>query len=272
MNITRRDILKWSAGTAAMWAAGTGFVPTARGEKRKLPVGLQLYSVREQCAKDLPPVLAAVAGMGYEGVEFAGYYDRTAQQLRKLLDDNGLKCCGTHIQLPALTGDALAATVEFNQTLGNKYLIVSWMPPSYAESLAKIREMAKVYDELAAKLKDHGMRVGYHAHGGDFQKIDGQTAWDLFFANTCRDVAMQLDLGNCLEGGGDPLATLKKFPGRSVTVHLKESGGPPEAVLGEGVIAWKEVLEFCQSQGGTEWYIVEHERSAGDPLDNVCAA
>jgi hypothetical protein len=166
------------------------------------------------------------------GVEFAGYYDRTAPQLRRLLDDQGLKCCGTHIQLPALAGDALASTVEFNRTLGNKYLIVSWMPPSYAESLAKVREMAKVYDELAAKLKDQGMRVGYHAHGGDFRKIDGETAWDLFFANTCRDVAVQLDLGNCLEGGGDPLATLKKFPGR----FLFRCAGlvPPHLALGQG--------------------------------------
>jgi sugar phosphate isomerase/epimerase len=143
------------------------------------------------------------------------------------------------------------------------------MPPSYSESLSSIKDTAKTYNDLAAKVKEQGMVVGYHAHGGDFKKVGGQTAWDLFFANTSSDVSMQMDIGNCIEGGGDPIATLKKFPGRSITVHLKEHGGPPEAVVGEGLVDWKTVLRICQTSGGTEWYIVEHERPAGDPVANV---
>ena len=80
---------------------------------------------------------------------------------------------------------------------------------------------------------------------------------------------MQMDIGNCLEGGGDPYAILRKFPGRSATVHLKEHGGPPEAVVGEGEVDWKKVFAICEKTGGTEWYIVEHERGAGDPVENV---
>lgn len=270
MTLSRRNLLKLGCGTAAAWATGSlPAILTAEEKAKKIPIGLQLYSVRKQCEKDLPPVLEAVAKMGYEGVEFAGYYGRSAAELRKLLDDNGLKCCGTHIRLDTLQGDALKGTVEFNQTLGNPYLIVSWMPPAYAETLQSVKEAAKQYDEIAQKLKPLKMRVGYHAHGHDFHKIDGQTAWDLLFENTCDDVVMQLDIGNCIGGGGDPYATLKKFPGRSATVHLKEEGGPPEAVVGEGDVDWKQVLEFCQTKGGTEWFIVEHERGAGDPIDNV---
>jgi len=270
MNISRRDLLKCGAGATAMWLAGARPLAAAFGsDDRKIPIGLQLYSVREACAKDLPSVLAAVAKMGYQGVEFAGYYGRNARELRNMLDQNGLKCCGTHLGLDALKGDALQGTVEFNQTLGNPFLIVSWMPHSYMESVQSIKDMAKVYTELAEKVKALDMRVGYHAHGGDFEKVDGKTAWDIFFENTGPEVVMQLDIGNCIGGGGDPIATLKKFPGRSVTVHLKEHGGPPEAVVGEGEVDWPTVFEICETTGGTEWYIVEHERSAGDPLENV---
>lgn len=80
---------------------------------------------------------------------------------------------------------------------------------------------------------------------------------------------MQMDLGNCIEAGGDPIATLKRFPGRSRTIHLKETGGPDTAVVGEGDVNWKEVFAICETTGGTKWYIVEHERPTGTPLSNV---
>ena len=269
MSISRRDLLKLGLGTAALWTTGPELLAAATSNKKKIPIGLQLYSVRHACGKDLPPVLEAVAEMGYAGVEFAGYYGRDAKTLRKLLDDNGLKCCGTHIGLNALIGDALEGTVEFSQTLGNKYLTVASMPHSYLKSVQTIKDMAKTYDEIAAKVKDEGMKVGYHAHGGDFKKVDGQYAWDIFFANTGDAVFMQLDVGNCIGGGGDPYATLERFPGRSATIHLKEHGGPAEAVVGEGDVDWKKVFDICETSGGTEWYIVEHERGAGDPVENV---
>ncbi len=269
MNISRRDLLKLGAGTAAFCLSGGAKLAHAKPRDKKIPIGLQLYSVRHACEKDLPPVLEAVAKMGYAGVEFAGYYGRTAVELRKLLDQNGLKCCGTHIGLNTLQGDALKGTVEFNKTLGNPYLIVSYMPHSQLESVEKIKETAKIYDEVAAKVKGQGMRVGYHAHGGDFVKVGDKTAWEIFFENTCPEVSMQMDIGNCLEGGGDPYAILKQFPGRSATVHLKEHGGPPEAVVSEGDVDWKKVFAICEKTGGTEWYIVEHERGAGDPVENV---
>ncbi len=270
MDFTRRDLLKLGTGSAALLLAGVKpLAALANVADKKIPIGLQLYSVRQDCAKDLPAVLEAVAKMGYQGVEFAGYYDHTARQLRDLLDKNGLKCCGTHIQLPALQGDELKKTVEFNKTLGNKYLIVAWMPETYAESLESVKKAAKQFDDVAAQIKDQGMVVGYHAHGGDFKKIGNEFAWDLLFENTCKDVTMQMDLGNCLEAGGDPIATLRRFPGRSKTIHLKESGGPATAVIGEGDVDWKTVFQICETTGGTQWYIVEHERAAGTPLENV---
>ena len=260
MNYSRRDVLKLGAGAAGAWLAGIGTLGAQeKASQKKIPIGLQLYSVRGECAKDLPGVLEAVGRMGYQGVEFAGYHGRSAEDLRKMLDDNGLKCCGTHTGLNTLLGDALDGTVKFNQTLGNKFLIVPGMPRERLASVEAAKETAKLFTELAAKVKDQGMRVGYHAHGGDFRKLEGETAWDVLFSNAGPDVVMQLDIGNCIGGGGDPIAVLKKFPGRSATIHLKEHGGKPGAAVGEGDVDWDEVFRLCETTGDTEWYIVEHE-------------
>jgi len=263
-------MLKYTAGTAAIWATGAGPAAVkAAPEKKKIPLGLQLYSVRRDCGKDLPGVLEAVAKMGYQGVEFAGYYGRKAGEIRKLLDDNGLKCCGTHTGLNTLTGDALKATVEFNKTLGNKFLIVPGLPGANRRSVEALKETADLFSELADKVKPEKMRVGYHAHGGDFRKIEGEVPWDVIFGNASPEVVMQLDTGNCIGGGGDPVAVLKKYPGRSATIHLKEHGGPRGAVIGQGDVKWEQIFELCETTGNTEWYIVEQERYAGTPLETV---
>jgi sugar phosphate isomerase/epimerase len=268
--LSRRNFLK--VGAAGMAAAGLGLRPAGAAEeaakKKKIPIGLQLYSVREQCAKDLPPVLEAVGKMGYNGVEFAGYYGRQAKELRKLLDGNGLVCCGTHTALNTVTGDALKPTIEFNKILGNKFLIVPSMPGNLTGSRQAWLDAAKLFNELADKVKAEEMLVGYHAHGGDFKKFDGEFAWDILFGATKPEVVMQLDLGNCMDGGGDPVAELKKFPRRATTIHLKEHGGDAKTVIGEGDVKWKEIFELCEA-GGTQWYIVEHERKSPDPVEEV---
>src|SRR5436309_3473448 len=123
-SISRRDFLKTTAAISVaavapghLFAAG---VPPV--EKKKPSLGVQLYSVRKDCAKDFPGTLNAVGEIGYKAVEFVGYYGRDAKTLRKLLDDAGLKCCGSHIHIPDLTGAELEKTVEFNKTIGNANL------------------------------------------------------------------------------------------------------------------------------------------------------
>ena len=273
MELSRRKLIQLGLGATAACAAGLGLSHASaapkKTAKKKIPIGLQLYSVRNECAKDLPGVLQQVKQMGYEGVEFAGYYGRKADELRKLLDDNGLKCCGTHTGLNTLQGDALKATVEFNQTLGNPYLIVPGMPHKMIESLEAIKTTAKLYSDLAEKVKPDAMRVGYHAHGGDFRKVGDETAWDLLFTFASPAVLMQMDVGNCIGGGGDPYKTLARFPGRSLTIHLKEHGGKPGAPVGEGEVDWDKVFDLCETVGGTEWYIVEHESDPKTPIESV---
>jgi sugar phosphate isomerase/epimerase len=272
MNWTRRDVIK--LGAVALCTGGHALAqekPAQPQEKavKKIPIGVQLYSVRTDCANDLPGTLAAIARMGYAGVEFAGYHGRTAAELRKMLDDLGLKCCGTHTGLDTLSAENLKATIEFNQALGNPYLIVPGLPAENTASVEAVTATARRFDELAEQLKPLGLHVGYHAHAGDFKQLDGQTIWDRIFSGTRPAVIMQLDTSNALDGGGDPVALLQKYPGRTLTIHLKEHGGKEGAVIGEGAVKWTEVFRLCESIGGTQWYIVEQERYATTPLESI---
>ena len=221
--------------------------------------------MRDQCAKDLPGTLTAISKIGYKGVEFAGYHGRSAKELRKMLDDLGLVACGTHTPYDSVLPDKLAQTVEFNRTIGNNFLIVPWME---GKTKQQWLDKAKQFNELADKVKADGMWVGYHAHAHDFEKFDGESAWDLFFGTTKSEVIMQLDTSNCRDGGADPVAVLKKYPRRAKTIHIKANGGGPEAVYGEDKVDWKSVFAFCETEGGTKWYVVEHE-SSKDPIDAV---
>jgi len=265
MNVSRRQMLQLSAGAAATWIAGTGSARNAAAAaKAKVPLGLELWSVRQLCEKELPTVLKAVAEMGYQCVELAhSYYGRDAATWRRLLDDNGLKSCGMHMGLAALQGAAFDKTVEIHKVIGTPYLIIASLPHKNLASVQAIAETGKLFNELAARLRPHGMQIGYHCHGGDFAKVDGRTAWERFGESTQDDVLLQLDIGNCLGGGGDAIGMLKKFPGRSVSLHIKDHGGKPGAVFGEGTVNWQEVFRISETTGGTKLYIIEEEGRAG---------
>ncbi len=268
--LTRRDMLRAGAIGAVAGMAGIKTLTAAdapAAAAKKIPIAVQLYSVREIIGKDVPGTLAALGKMGYAGVEFAGYYglDKNPKELRKILDDAGVKCCGTHTGLGTLEGDNLKKTAELHQILGNKFLIVPSMSAKTADGWL---ELAKKFNEISAKAKELGMLIGYHAHAHDLKAIEGKTPWDLFFGNTNADVCHQMDTGNCLSGGGDPVALIKKYANRTKTIHLKAFGGDATAAIGEDKVDWKAVFEACETVGGTEWYIVEHE-SGKKPMESL---
>ena len=196
----------------------------------KTPIGLQLFSVRGEVNKSLPETLKQVAAIGYEGVEPWGYggdklewMGWTPQDIRRMLDDQGLTCCGIHLATAALLGDNLQRTIELNQILGSKFLIIA-ADKQRMSALDTIQELADILNQTAEVLAPLGMAVGYHAHPFDFVKFGDETAWEILFSNTRDEVIMQLDIGNCANGGGDPIAMLRKFPGRARSLHLKARG------------------------------------------------
>jgi Sugar phosphate isomerases/epimerases len=238
----------------------------------KIPIALQLYSVRDDAAKDLAGVLAAVAKMGYEGVEFAGYYGHSAEDIRKMLDDNGLKMCGAHVGIDTLLGDELEKSVEFHKTLGCENLIVPGLSEKWRSSTEAWRETARTMNEIAERLAPHGMKTGYHNHAIEFKPLEegGELPWDTFFGNTRPEVIMQFDTGNALHAGAEALPFIQRYPGRALTVHLKEhADGNSKALIGEGDVPWQDIFSACESVGGTQWYIVEQESYAYAPLECV---
>lgn len=239
----------------------------------RIPIGLQLYSVRGECSKDLAATLAKVAELGYQGAEPWGYggdsldwLGHPAKDIRRMYDDSGLVCCGLHMSTSALLGDNLSRSIEFNQVLGNRFLIVA-ADPQRMGSREGIRELAGILNDAAERLQPLGLYTGYHAHGFDFARIDGEVAWDILFSSTRPEVIMQMDIGNCASGGGDPIGTLRKFPGRARSVHLKDYGGPKDSVIGEGKADWPTIFQLCEETQPTEWYVVEEGSEDGLGFD-----
>lgn len=251
--ISRRHFLASAAiGTAAP-------AQPAPKDKRRIPVALQLYSIREECKKDLPGTLAAVAKMGYDGVEFAGYYERGAKELRSMLDGLNLKTFSTHINIKTLVGDELDKTIEFNKILGNSRLTVASLPAS--TTIQPWYEYAKQFNAVAEKLKSHKMRVGFHNHARELEMVEGQRPWDVFCENTIKEVTLQMDLTHFPANGLDPVDYIKRYPGRVRLLHCKDH--PPDdkyVLLGDGTLNWKAIFQAAESVGGVECYIVEQER------------
>ena len=240
-----------------------------------IPIGLQLFSVRGECAKSLPATLKEVAAMGYQGAEPWDYdgaslqwQGHSASDIRQMYDENGLRCCGLHLTTDALMGDNLARTIEFNQILGNRFLIVA-MDKQRMASTQGMEELAGILNDAAGKLQAVGMFAGYHAHGFDFVTLgNGEIAWNALFSRTRPEVIMQIDIGNSVSGGGDPIAALRLFPNRARSVHLKDYGGDsPYAALGEGKADWPEIFRLCETTQNTEWYVVEEGGADGIGFD-----
>lgn len=269
--LSRRQFVKAGGAMAAMASLSVlNRCAPKQPPAKHIPVGVQLYSVRSEMQKDVPKTLEAMAKIGFQGVEYAGYFDYAAQDLKRIMDDNGLVCCGTHTQINTLTDDLFPTTIEFNKVLGNKFIIVPWIPEQERQTVDDWKRLAEKFNAWAEKLKPQGMFIGYHNHNFEFTPIDGQLPWDIFAQNTSSDVILQVDTANCADGGADPLATLKRYPGRAKSIHLKEfSATNKNAILGEGDVPWKEVLAFCENEGGTEWYVIEEEKDAYPPIEAV---
>lgn len=239
----------------------------------KIPVGLQLFSVRGEVQNDLPGTLAKVAEIGYAGAEPWGYggaelawMGHSAADIRRMYDDHELICCGMHLQTGALVGDNLQRTIEMNQILGNKFLIIAGDKPRM-ESVAGVAELADILNSATETLLPLGMACGYHAHPFDFITVEGQISWNRLFSSTRPEVIMQMDIGNCANGDGDPLGTLKLFPGRTRTLHLKDYGAGPEAVIGEGLADWPAIFAACDELHPVEWYVIEEGHPGGLGFD-----
>jgi sugar phosphate isomerase/epimerase len=262
MEMTRRDVLKLTA--AGLASLGSGARIFGQDKSRKIPISVQLYSVRGDCVRDFDAALEQIAGMGFDGVEFAGYhkYVNDAPALRKKLDALKLQAAATHIRADAFVGDALAKTIDFHKTIGCKFLIVPG--DSRFTDPVKSRDFAEFMNKTAEALKPEGLFCGYHNHVDECLKKDGDKSyWDLFAGRTSKEVVLQIDFGHAIYAGVDCVAAVRNSPGRIKTTHVK--GRLPKGTVdkkpfvGQDAGDWKAILSACYEVGGTEWFSIEQE-------------
>jgi len=267
MQTTRRQFIQSSLGCAIAMSLDS---LTTRGAetKVKIPIGFQLYTVRGEFSRDVPGTLKTLSALGYKGVEFWGYagtpevYQKySASDLRKLLDANGLTCCGMHVELKAISPENLSRTLDNSKILGGEFVNVASAKDKMGSEKG-IGELAKMLTAAAAQAKSQNITIGYHAHGFDFEKLNGRPAWEILFGQLGPEINMQIDVGNSLGGGGDPLGMLRKFPGRTRTIHIKEY---EDKTFDSDY--YKQIFQLCETVSGTKWYIVEMGGSSGNGFD-----
>lgn len=242
----------------------------------KKPVGLELFSVRTELAKDLPGTLKAVAKMGYQGVEFFGPYAdwklEYAREVKKILDDLKMPCLSAHTGAKYFEAAELPRVIELNVILGSKYMVMS--SAGRVAGLDGWKTVAAKLNNAAEKLKPLKKGTGYHNHQLEFMPIDGKRPMEVLAAETTKDVMLQLDVGTAIEAGTDPITWINANPGRIKSMHLKDwkrgLANPRDGyrvLLGDGEAKWKDIVKVAIKKGGAEYFLIEQEGSDLPPLE-----
>jgi sugar phosphate isomerase/epimerase len=254
-------------------AAAAPFAAAARG--KKVPVGLELYSVRDVLKDDVMGTVRGVAKMGYQDVEFyAPYYDWTpeyAKDVRKLLDDLGIRCLSTHNGPKSFSADGIQRAIDLNSTIGAKFVVLA--SAGRVNGLDGWKGVADTLASASEKFQAAGLRAGYHNHQTEFKPVEGKRPIEVLAANTPKNVMLQLDIGTCIEAGSDPIAWINTNPGRINSLHLKDwspdAGKGYKVLFGEGVAPWKKIFDAAEKKGGVEYYLIEQEGSAYPSMETA---
>jgi sugar phosphate isomerase/epimerase len=279
--LNRRSFLK-VAGTATAASLFSTRLSWAAGEHKIKKVGVQLYTVRDLMKNDFEGTIAKVAQIGYKEVEFAGYFGRTADQVKAVLDKTGLKAPSTHVQYDELD-DKFPSVIEFSKAIGLEYIICPWIPEDLRKSPDIWKQASEKFNKCGEQSKQAGMQFGYHNHWFEFLPVDGKLPYDELL-KLCDPglVKFEMDLCWITAAGADPLKYFNAYPGRFPLVHVKDlktmpkitSGGAQNygdtvdlTEVGSGIIDWKRI--FAQSdKAGIKHYIVEHDHPK-QPLESI---
>lgn len=235
----------------------------------KLPIALQLYSLRDDAARDFPSVVRAAAEIGYAGVEFAGYFGMDSKDLRALLDELNLKAVSTHIGFDQLS-NRLEDVLDYAETLGMSHIVCPGAPRNYTQNADGWKQFAAAMSDIGKKCKERGFTLSYHNHSHEFHEFGNSYALDIFFENADPQyVSAQLDLGWVLHAGVDPIAYLKRYAGRCPLVHVKDFDENNEQTeVGTGTLDLQGIVETAQAVG-VDWLIIETERYNMSPVESV---
>lgn len=241
---------------------------------RKMGIGLQMYTLRDETAQDFRGTLRKVAELGYEGVEFAGYGDIPAEEMKTLLQELGLKAIGSHVGIELLRED-LQKEIDYLKTIGAKYMMCPYVAPEDREDAEGWKNLFAFLEEVGAEARKQGLIFGYHNHAFEFEaEVDGEFVFDAMYSTTSPD-AVQVEMDVCWVqfAGQDPLAYIPKYAGRLPLLHLKDfskdaDGNMQTLELSQGSVDLPAVIKAA-SDAGTEWLIVEQDVCQNPPLQSV---
>ncbi len=270
MNSRRQFLGCAAAGFGAAMASKLGAAPLG------LPIGCQVFPVREQLARDLDGTLRELAQIGYQAIEFCsppGYVDMgfgplvgmKAPELRKKITGAGLRVVSCHYQLQELE-EHLDERVADAKELGLKHMIVASLEIPEDAPMDAWREAAGKMNGLGARIRKAGLQLGFHNHTGEFQKIGGVLIYDELMSRFDPKLVKSQFQVNVISLGFDPVTYLKKYPGRFLSLHLQDwsTATKKQAPVGQGSIDWKALFQAAKG-GGIEYYFVEMGMDALKP-------
>jgi sugar phosphate isomerase/epimerase len=255
----------------------------AADEHRIEKIGLQLYTVRDQMKADFDGTIAKVASIGYKEVEFAGYFGRTPEQVRAVIDRNGLASPSCHVEYDVL-GDKWPSVIESSKLIGQSYIVCPWIPEEIRKQPDGWKRAIDTFNHAGEISKKSGIQFAYHNHWFEFLPVNGKLPYDMLLEQCDPDlVKMELDLCWITVAGADPLTYFSRYPGRFPLVHVKDmkklpkvsaSGGQDfgdslkdMTAVGSGIIDWKRILGQSE-KAGIKHYIVEHDKPEA-PLESI---
>jgi len=248
--------------------------PLALAQRKNIPLGVQLFTLRNTLEKDVPGTLRQVAAIGYKNVEFYVPFYLTwtpefARQVRKQMDDLGLRCTSTHNAMEAYLPEGIGKALELNQILGARYLISARRPK--IEGIDGWKKVAEALQRGNERIRSNGLFAGYHSTTLEWTPVEGQRPMDVLLSNTDQTFAHQLDVGTCVAAGADPVEWVQRNPGRIRSLHLKD-WAPDKAygaLFGEGTVPWQKLFAAAEDKGGAEFYVMEQEQSVEPPLEAI---
>ncbi len=237
-------------------------------------IAAQLYTLRDftKTPKDIAESMKKVSRIGYKAVQVSGMGPIEAEELKKILDGEGLKVCATHISFNRIQ-DEIESVIEEHNILECPFIAIGGLPVEYRGSAEGFRKFAKEASAAARKLKEAGFVFGYHNHSFELEKFDGKTAMQIMFEESDPAVfTFEIDTYWIQHGGGDPAAYIRQMKGRIPLLHLKDmavhEGKPVMAEVGEGNLNWERIISEAKNSG-VEWYLVEQDTCLRDPFESL---
>jgi sugar phosphate isomerase/epimerase len=235
-------------------------------------LAVQLWTVRDQLAVDLPGTLQAVAAAGYRCVELAGLADVPTADLARALAAAELSPMAAHVGIEALRDD-VGAVVGRLTALGCPRLVIPWLPEAERRERAGVQRFAAELGGYLPRLASDSIALGYHNHAFEFEPLDGTTVWDILLAELAPSIELEIDVYWASDGGRDPVAVIQAAGERVRLLHLKDrapGGEPHDAAVGDGILAIPSIIEAGRA-AGVEWYVVEQDEPA-DAIADIASS